>query len=334
MFPTYIKTQFNIFSVSSHDESDATTTSPLPKYHVAENYRLVQKIGSGSFGDVYKAYNSRNGEEVAVKLESATTERPLLASENTLYNELSGSTGIPRVRWFGQESRYYVLVMDLLGSSLEDLFNYCGRKFSLKTVLMLANQLLNRIELLHNHGIIHRDIKPENVLMGLGGQSHVAYMIDFGLSKRYRDVTDGTHIPYRSDLKGLTGTPRYASINAQMGIEQSRRDDLETLGYILLYFLRGSLPWQSLKAATKQRKLQKICVKKRSIPVEVLCKGFPEEFATYLYYCKRLDFTQEPDYDGLKDMFAKLYSSNDFENDNNFDWTRGYLYHIRHIVHI
>jgi len=232
---------------------------------VGNKYRLGRKIGSGSFGEIYLGTNTQTNEEVAIKLESVRTKHPQLLYESKLYRILQGGTGIPNIRWFGVEGEYNVLVMDLLGPSLEDLFNFCSRKFSLKTVLMLADQMINRIEYVHSKCFLHRDIKPDNFLMGLGRRANQVYIIDFGLAKKYRDTVSYQHIPYREN-KNLTGTARYASINTHLGIEQSRRDDLESLGYVLMYFLRGSLPWQGLKAGTKKQKYDKISEKKNFYP--------------------------------------------------------------------
>uniref|UniRef100_A0A8C6SIK9 non-specific serine/threonine protein kinase n=1 Tax=Neogobius melanostomus TaxID=47308 RepID=A0A8C6SIK9_9GOBI len=268
---------------------------------------LGSKIGSGSFGDIYLAINITNGEEVAVKLESQKARHPQLLYESKLYKILQGGVGIPHIRWYGQEKDYNVLVMDLLGPSLEDLFNFCSRRFTMKTVLMLADQMISRIEYVHTKNFIHRDIKPDNFLMGIGRHCNKLFLIDFGLAKK--------------EDKNLTGTARYASINAHLGIEQSRRDDMESLGYVLMYFNRTSLPWQGLKAATKKQKYEKISEKKMSTPVEVLCKGFPAEFAMYLNYCRGLRFEEAPDYMYLRQLFRILFRTLNHQYDYTFDWT-------------
>jgi casein kinase 1 len=228
--------------------------------------------------------------------------------------------GIPGIRWYGTEGDYNVMVLDLLGPSLEDLFNFCGRRFSLKTTLMLADQLISRVDYMHSKGFLHRDIKPDNFLMGLGRRANQVYVIDYGLAKKYRDPRTHIHIPYREN-KNLTGTARYASINTHLGIEQSRRDDVESLGYVLMYFLRGSLPWQGLKAVTKKQKYDKISDRKMATPVEQLCKGFPPEFATYFQYCRSLRFDDKPDYGYLRKLFRDLFAREAFTWDYVFDWT-------------
>ena len=264
--------------------------------------------------------NIISGEEIAIKLESVKAKHPQLEYEARVYKSLAGGVGIPFVRWYGTECDYNAMVLDLLGPSLEDLFNFCNRKFSLKTVLLLADQLISRIEYIHAKSFIHRDIKPDNFLMGIGKRGNQVNVIDFGLAKKYRDPKTHFHIPYREN-KNLTGTARYASINTHLGVEQSRRDDMESLGYVMLYFCRGSLPWQGLKAATKKQKYDRIMEKKMTTPTEVLCRGFPNEFAIYLNYTRSLRFDDKPDYSYLRKIFRDLFVREGFQYDYVFDWT-------------
>ncbi|PIA45436.1 hypothetical protein AQUCO_01700753v1 [Aquilegia coerulea] len=287
---------------------------------IGGKFKLGRKIGSGSFGELYLGVNIQSGDEVAIKLEPVKTRHPQLHYESKLYMLLQGGTGVPHLKWFGVQGDYNVMVIDLLGPSLEDLFNYCTRKFTLKTVLMLADQLLNRVEYMHSRGFLHRDIKPDNFLMGLGRKANQVYIIDYGLAKKYRDLQTHKHIPYREN-KNLTGTARYASVNTHLGVEQSRRDDLESLGYVLMYFLRGSLPWQGLKAGTKKQKYDRISEKKMLTPVEVLCKSYPSEFISYFHYCRSLRFDDKPDYSYLKRLFRDLFIREGYQFDYVFDWT-------------
>lgn len=290
---------------------------------VGSKYRIGRKIGSGSFGDVYQGTNIVSGDPVGIKLEPVTAKYPQLLYEAKLYKVLNSGgsvVGIPRVRWSGVEGDYNVLVIDLLGPSLEDLFNFCSRRFSLKTVLMLADQMLARVEYFHSKAFLHRDIKPDNFLMGVGKKAHHMYIIDYGLAKKFIDSHTNEHIPFR-DGKSLTGTARYASINAHLGYEQARRDDLESLGYIFIYFLRGSLPWQGLKADNKDDKYKVICEKKQKTSLETLCKGVPVEFVQYLSTIKSLEFTDKPDYTQLRRNFRDLFMREGFQMDYVFDWT-------------
>ncbi|CCK69865.1 serine/threonine protein kinase HRR25 KNAG_0D01130 [Huiozyma naganishii CBS 8797] len=287
---------------------------------VGRKFRIGRKIGSGSFGDIYHGTNLLSGEEVAIKLESIRSRHPQLEYESRVYRYLSGGVGIPFIKWFGREGEYNAMVIDLLGPSLEDLFNYCHRKFSFKTVIMLALQMIFRIQYVHGRSFIHRDIKPDNFLMGTGRRGSTVHLIDFGLSKKYRDFNTHKHIPYREN-KSLTGTARYASVNTHLGIEQCRRDDLESLGYIFVYFCKGSLPWQGLKATTKKQKYDRILEKKLSVDVDTLCQGLPAEFGEYLKYCKNLKFDERPDYLYVARLFKDLSIKLEYHNDHLFDWT-------------
>ncbi|XP_016383166.1 casein kinase I-like [Sinocyclocheilus rhinocerous] len=311
---------------------------------VGNRYRLGRKIGSGSFGDIYLGTDISVGEEVAIKLECVKTKHPQLHIESKIYKMMQGGgtcfhtlsaapRGLHPASPLTQtyESHVHTSHCCHIHKSLspsvsvcqtfkvEDLFNFCSRKFSLKTVLLLADQMISRIEYIHSKNFIHRDVKPDNFLMGLGKKGNLVYIIDFGLAKKYRDARTHQHIPYREN-KNLTGTARYASINTHLGIEQSRRDDLESLGYVLMYFNLGSLPWQGLKAATKRQKYERISEKKMSTPIEVLCKGYPSEFATYLNFCRSLRFDDKPDYSYLRQLFRNLFHRQGFSYDYVFDW--------------
>mmetsp|Transcript_35548 Transcript_35548/g.65851 ORF Transcript_35548/g.65851 Transcript_35548/m.65851 type:complete len:388 (-) Transcript_35548:151-1314(-) len=287
-----------------------------------KKYRVKQKIGSGSFGDIYEGESVATKEKVAIKLENKNTRYPQLLYEYQVYRAIEPAQGFPVVHWCGSAGRCNVMVMELLGSSLESLYVKCGRRFSMKTVLMLAIQLIDRIEHQHKNHFLHRDIKPDNFLMGRGPNRHTVYVIDMGLSKRFEHPTSLEHIAYRNNKK-FTGTPRYASINTHHGVEQSRRDDLESLGYMLMYFNLGKLPWQGLKARTKQEKYDKIGNKKMDVPIPTLCKGFPKEFELYLTYCRQLGFSQKPNYPYIRALFTTLFKNCGYKDDWVFDWMKG-----------
>lgn len=263
--------------------------------------------------------------KVAVKFEKHGARCPQLRHEYKVYRELQNAPGFAKVHYFGTQDSYNLMVMDLLGPSLEDQFNKCGRRFSLKTVLMVADQMLERVELMHSRHLIHRDIKPANFVTDGGrGNGNIIYCIDFGLSKRYRHPRTLQHIPQREG-RSLTGTPRYASINNHLGIEQSRRDDLESIGYVLVYFLKGGLPWQGLKAKSATKKYKLIMEKKQSITIPALCQGCPSQFAEYLAYCRSLKFEAKPNIAYLRGMFRDLFRSQGYTNNSStldWDWNR------------
>ncbi|KAK4496600.1 hypothetical protein PRZ48_012580 [Zasmidium cellare] len=290
---------------------------------VGVHYRVGKKIGEGSFGVIFEGTNLLNNTQVAIKFEPRKSDAPQLRDEYRTYKILVGCPGIPNVYYFGQEGLHNILVIDLLGPSLEDLFDHCGRRFSIKTVVMVAKQMLSRVQTIHEKNLIYRDIKPDNFLIGRPNtkQQNVIHVVDFGMAKQYRDPKTKQHIPYR-ERKSLSGTARYMSINTHLGREQSRRDDLEALGHVFMYFLRGGLPWQGLKAATNKQKYEKIGEKKQTTAIKDLCDGFPEEFNKYLSYVRNLGFEDTPDYDYLRDLFTKALQNTGEVEDGEYDWMK------------
>lgn len=284
---------------------------------IDDRYRVDRKIGEGGFGLVYSGTDLQSGDEVAIKLTSVRKDPRFLEDERDTYKALSGGVGIPRVRWFGQECTFNVLIHDILGPSLEDLLNYCDRKLSLKTVLLVANQAISRLEYIHSKDILHRDIKPDNFLMGLGKQGNILHIIDFGLAKEYWLAEEDK----RYESHPFCGTTRYASINNHNGREQSWGDDMESLGYVFVYLARGSLPWQGMKAANDKEKNELVKNSKMSLSGENLCEDLPEEFATYINYTRSLRFEEKPNYAYLRKLFRDVSRARGYKYDNIFDWT-------------
>ena len=285
---------------------------------VGGRYRLGKKIGTGAFGEIFEGTDIFDNSSVAIKLEHNSVKYPQLLFEAKLLKSIPG-TGIPVMHWFGIAGEYNAMVMDLLGQNLEDLYNYCAKNFSLKTILMITIQMIERLKHVHDNHYIHRDIKPENFLIGKDTTAKTIYLLDFGLAKRYRDEYTHIHIPLKEN-RNLTGTARNASCNAHNGLEQSRRDDMESIAYVILYFFRKKLPWQGLKCKDKNEKHAKIKEMKMSITPEKLFEGLPKEFADYLTMVKKLGFEDEPAYKSYIQMFNKLFKAKEFEMDYIYDW--------------
>ena len=293
---------------------------PLLHKKYFSKYRTIKKLGEGSFGKVYKA--EYNGEYYAIKFEDRAKGQNLLETEATIMSYLKGPN-IPAIKSFGYSGDYNILVMQLMGKSLEELFNK-KLKFSVKTTALLAYQMITVLQYIHDKHIIHRDIKPDNFVMGLNKDNANLYLLDFGLAKKYRSSKTLEQYPYIKKKK-LTGTARYASIHALEEMEQSRRDDLESVGYVLMYFLRGNLPWQGLKIKSKEDRYKKILDKKKETTSEQLCKNFPDEFREYLEYSRNLEYTEEPKYEKYRSKFYNLICNKMGEAfDFVYDWTTEY----------
>ena len=271
---------------------------------IGKKYKKLNKIGKGSFGEVYKGENLRTKEMIAIKLESVLSKSKLLKNEARIMKYLNPMEGISNIKWFGVDNNYTYLVFDLLGNSLDTYINRLG-KFSLKTTILLGIQMIDRVKNLHNKGILHRDIKPDNFLMGRQDPNRL-YIIDFGLSKNF--LNNGEHIK-KKDNKKMTGTVRYASINLHKGIEPSRRDDLISIGYVLIYFLKGKLPWQGVKSSSREDKYEKIGIIKENTKIESLCENLPKELSLYMHYCYDLGFSDNPNYNLLSNYLLIIYNT-------------------------
>ena len=310
------------------NQTPASTASPPTSMRddstiVGLHYKIGKKIGEGSFGVLFEGTNMINGLPVAIKFEPRKTEAPQLKDEYRTYKILTGTPGVPQAYYFGQEGLHNILVIDLLGPSLEDLFDWCNRKFSVKTVVQVAVQMITLIEDLHAHDLIYRDIKPDNFLVGRPGHedANKIHLIDFGMAKQYRDPKTKQHIPYR-EKKSLSGTARYMSINTHLGREQSRRDDMEALGHVFFYFLRGQLPWQGLKAPNNKQKYEKIGEKKRTTNVYDLAQGLPIQFGRYLEIVRNLSFEETPDYEGYRMLLLSALDDLGQSADGEYDWMK------------
>ena len=279
-------------------------------------FKTVKKLGEGSFGKVYKA--EYNGEYYAVKFESRSRAKSLLEQEATIMAYLQGPN-IPYIVSSGYSGDYNLLVMQLMDKSLEDILRI-RKTFSIKTTSMVIFQLIGVLHFIHDKNIIHRDVKPDNCVMGSAELNENLYLIDFGLAKKYRSSRTLKQYP-QTRKKRLTGTARYASIHALEGYEQSRRDDMESVGYIMAYLLRGGLPWQGMKLKSKENKYKNILEKKKEIQSQDLFKGFPIEFSEILDYTKSLDYEQEPEYEMLRNKLMALCKRLNYTFDYIYDWT-------------
>jgi serine/threonine protein kinase len=302
----------------------------IKKETLTSKYHIIKNIGSGSFSEVYLVSGRNNNKLMAMKVEDKC-KNPRIMHEYSIYkhinnnvdrnnkNNIDGNnitteiTGIPKIYGCYNLPDYNIMTMELLGDNLEELFNKCNRIFTITTVLNIGIQIVKLLKFIHDLDYIHRDIKPNNFLIGKKNKS-IIYIMDFGLAKKYRN--NKSHIPFKNG-RSFVGTARYASINMHFGIEPSRRDDLESVGYMLIYFLKNKLPWEGLKKSGNIRHIDLIGEKKMSISLSELCKNIPKCFEDYLIYCKNLKFAENPNYDYLINL---LNNNNNNNNNNKYDW--------------
>lgn len=283
-------------------------TNDLLMHH----YIIIEKIGSGSFGDVYLGEDGKNM-KYALKIENKYAKKTRLIKEYTIYKQLikQRMQNIPKIYKFIKTTNNIILVMELLGPNLEELLIKYNKKFDTMTILKLSIAIISIIEKLHDVGYIHRDIKPNNFLIGRNNNKDIIYLMDFGLSKKY--ITNGKHIQM-STINNIIGTPRYASVNVHNNMEPSRRDDLESIGYMLIYLAKGTLPWKGIR--TKKTMKKQIGDMKKNIKLTELTKELPKCFYSYMKYVKKLAFDEDPNYECIKSMFTEYINL----DDNKYIW--------------
>ena len=299
--------------------TDSESTDVFLGQTIFNKYKLIRKLGQGSFGSIYQAQSKCSNKYYAVKLEEMRQNQFVLEEESIFLSYLN-CPRIPKLKTFGYSGSLIILVMELLGDSLDKIFDKLpSRKMSIRCVCNIAYQLLMIFEIIHNCNIIHRDIKPANVAIGFEGKSKFIYLLDFGLSKKYRSSKTKKHFPFVQGNK-LIGNARYSSINALDGGTQSRRDDLESLGYLLLYLLLGRLPWQGHISHSKEDKYYKIREIKKNTTPEELCQGLPPQIQEYVEYTRNLEYETDPDYNYLKNLFLTILKHYNWEFDYYYDW--------------
>ena len=303
------------------------TASILEKKIIFKKFKLRKLLDTSDFSWVYEGKNIITNDPLAMKIEKKGQSN-LLESEAYFLSIVKGF-GIPEIISFGKYGPFKILIEELLGKNILALWKsgplkkdpFGKNKVYINDICLLAKQGIERLKYIHDKNLIHRDIKPKNFVIGRNDPNNI-YLIDFGFAKKYMSSRTGKHIRF-SNLKMITGSLSYASHNVLKGYEGSRRDDLESFGYMLIYLARiGWIPWKNyLRPNLKKTEINKIIIELRlKITDETLCQGLPNEFIQYMKYVKKLDFEQEPDYQYLDSLFTSILSKNEMKKNLNFFW--------------
>lgn len=268
---------------------------------IGRKYKVLEMIGEGAFGVILKGEHVRTRDKVAIKMEKTSDQSFMLKNESKIYlllNKEDKPCGFPNLRWFGKDEHFFYMVMDLLGESLVKHDADVNMSFPLNIVIQIGKQIVDRIRVVHGKGLIHRDIKPENFLFGLGRKSQTVHLIDFGFCTNYLDE-DGNHVQMTSG-KSVTGTPNFVSINVHNGFSSSRRDDIESSMYVLLYLFLPLTRWDRLFSKTLGNDEIKM--------IKTRIRGsndIPSQLINVLKYCDKLTYEEEPNYRHIIEILSR-----------------------------
>ena len=290
----------------------------LRKKLIFKKYRIEKQIYTSYLSKVYEGKNELTKEKVVLKLEKIESVYESLESEAYFLLFLK-NVGIPRLISYGKFQNYKVLIEELLGESLYLIWKKkLNEVDKLRDICLIALQCIDRLQFIHSKGVIHRDIKPSNFLFGIQNPN-IIYLIDFGLAKKYKSSRTGKHVKF-GYMPTINGSLDFMSINCTKKIVQSRRDDMESLGYVLIYLAKKNLPWIKIDDTKTDLKLKFKKIKELilSTTPEEVSSGLPQQFTQYINYCRKLEFEEEPNYDYLKNLFVEMIKINEISVDNRF----------------